>query len=88
MMTAEATAHEHVLEAEGRGSPQDEGPADSSRTHQNGTMVADQGTAPAERAIAFGPFRLLPMRRLLLVARYCWCRGDRPALGATPRPGP
>jgi DNA-binding response OmpR family regulator len=36
---------------------------------QEVAIPADRAAAPAERAIAFGPFRLLPTRRLLLRGR-------------------
>jgi predicted ATPase/DNA-binding winged helix-turn-helix (wHTH) protein len=36
------------------------------RIEREVALAADRAAAPAERAIAFGPFRLLPTRRLLL----------------------
>jgi predicted ATPase/DNA-binding winged helix-turn-helix (wHTH) protein len=68
MITAGATAHEHALGAEGWGAPQAEGGAHSRPLDQDVSAPTDRAAAAAERAITFGPFRLLPTRRLLLEA--------------------
>src|SRR5919106_2430708 len=46
------------------------------RIEQDVAIAADRAAAPAERASAFGPFRLLPTRRLLLQG------GERVHLGS------
>jgi predicted ATPase/DNA-binding winged helix-turn-helix (wHTH) protein len=68
MITAGATAQQHLLGARDPHSPQTEGPADSLQRSQEVSTMADPGAAPVERAIAFGPFHLLPAQRLLLQA--------------------
>jgi predicted ATPase/DNA-binding winged helix-turn-helix (wHTH) protein len=45
---------------------QAKGGPDNLRIRQEVTIAADRAADPAERAVAFGPFRLLPSRRLLL----------------------
>ena len=66
MSTAGSTLHPHPLGAEVPDSPRAESEPDG-RSKDLLTM-AGRDTVAAERAVAFGPFRLLPTRRLLLVA--------------------
>jgi predicted ATPase/DNA-binding winged helix-turn-helix (wHTH) protein len=61
MITAGSTAQQHLPEAERH----------ADRPLKSLFRATDRGAAPAERAIAFGHFRLLPARRLLLA-------GDEP----------
>ena len=68
MITAGWTVHQHALETGGLHSSRAEGVADNSRTDDGVPTAADRVAAPAERALAFGTFRLLPARRLLLEA--------------------
>ena len=68
MITAGSTVHQHALGTSGLHSSRAEGVADNSRTDDGVPTAADRVAAPAERALAFGTFRLLPARRLLLEA--------------------
>jgi hypothetical protein len=56
MITAGSTAQQHLPGAERH----------ADRPLKSLFRATDRGAAPAERAIAFGHFRLLPARRLLL----------------------
>jgi predicted ATPase len=68
MIAAESTVQQHLLGARDPHSPQTEGPVDSLQTSQEVSTMADPDAAPVQRAIAFGPFQLLPAQRLLLEA--------------------
>jgi predicted ATPase/DNA-binding winged helix-turn-helix (wHTH) protein len=68
MITAGWTVHQHALGTGGLHSSRAEGVADNSRIDDGVPTAADRVAAPAERALAFGTFRLLPARRLLLEA--------------------
>ena len=66
MICAGRTVSQDEHGAEGLHSPQREGRTDSHRMHRDVSKAAARAASPAEPAIAFGPFRLFPTRRLLL----------------------
>ena len=71
MISAGLTLHQHALETCGLHPSRAEGVADHSRIDVGASTAADRVAAPSERAVAFGTFRLLLARRLLL-------QGDEP----------
>ena len=71
MISAGLTVHQHALETCGLRSSQTESGADGSRTDDGVSTAADRVAARSEGALAFGTFRLLSARRLLL-------QGDQP----------
>jgi hypothetical protein len=68
MITTGSTVQQHLLGARDPHLPQTEGPVDSLQRSEEVSTMADPGAAPVQRAIAFGPFQLLPAQRLLLEA--------------------
>jgi predicted ATPase len=66
MISAGPTVRPDGHGAEAWLSPQPECPIGSPQMDQYGSQAAGRSATPAERAIAFGPFRLFPARRLLL----------------------
>ena len=66
MITAGSMVRQRLPGANGLHAPQAAGPAQVCKTDQD--AATDWAAGPAESAIAFGPFRLLPARRLLLQA--------------------
>jgi predicted ATPase/DNA-binding winged helix-turn-helix (wHTH) protein len=71
MISAGLTVHQHALGTGGRHASRAAGGADGSRIDDGVSTAADRVAGPAERATAFGPFRLRSARRLLL-------HGDQP----------
>lgn len=68
MTTTGPTAHQHLLGARGLHLPEANRRRYSLRIDQHASCVVDRAAAQGGRAIAFGPFDLLPTRRLLLKA--------------------
>ena len=68
MITTGPTAHQHLLGARGLHLPEANRRRYSLRIDQHASCVVDRAAAQGGRAIAFGPFDLLPTRRLLLKA--------------------
>ena len=66
MISAGLTVHQHALGTCGLHPSRAEGVADRSRTDVGVSSAADRWLCPSERAVAFGTFRLLLARRLLL----------------------
>jgi DNA-binding winged helix-turn-helix (wHTH) protein len=66
MISAGTTVHQAGHAAQGLHSPQRERRTDTPQIHQYVSQAAARSATPVERAVAFGPFRLLPTRRLLL----------------------
>jgi predicted ATPase len=66
MISAASTLAQDGHGAEVRHSPQRKGPIGSFRMAEDGCQAAARSATPVERSIAFGSFRLLPTRRLLL----------------------
>ena len=66
MISAGLTVHQHALGTCGLHPSRAEGVADRSRTDVGASSAADRVAVPSERAVAFGTFRLLLARRLLL----------------------
>ena len=71
MISAGLTVHQHALGTGGLHASQAESVADHSRIDVGASSAADRVAVPSERALAFGAFRLLSARRLLL-------QGDQP----------
>jgi DNA-binding winged helix-turn-helix (wHTH) protein len=68
MITTGPTTHQHLLGARGLHLPEANRRRYSLRIDQHASCVVDRAAAQGGRAIAFGPFDLLPTRRLLLKA--------------------
>jgi predicted ATPase/DNA-binding winged helix-turn-helix (wHTH) protein len=66
MISAATTVHQTGHGAEVRHSPQGRGRIDRLRMAPHGLQAGGWSATPAGHAIAFGPFRLFPTRRLLL----------------------
>ena len=66
MISAGLTVHQHALGTSGLHSSQTESVADHSRIDDGASTAADRVAVPSKRAVAFGTFRLLLARRLLL----------------------
>ena len=71
MISAGLTVHQQALGTGGRHASRAAGGADDSRIDDGVSTAADRVAARPEGATAFGPFRLLSARRLLL-------HGDQP----------
>jgi predicted ATPase/DNA-binding winged helix-turn-helix (wHTH) protein len=71
MISAGLTVHQHALGTGGLHASRAAGGADGSRIDDGVSTAAARSATPVEHAIAFGPFRLLSARRLLL-------HGDQP----------
>jgi predicted ATPase/DNA-binding winged helix-turn-helix (wHTH) protein len=77
MITTGPTAHQHLLGARGLHLPEANRRRYSLRIDQHASCVVDRAAAHGGRAIAFGPFDLLPTRRLLLKAGQSVRLGSR-----------
>jgi DNA-binding winged helix-turn-helix (wHTH) protein len=66
MISAGLTVHQHAVGTGGLHASRGAGGADDSRIDDGVSTAADRVAARPERALAFGPFRLLSARRLLL----------------------
>ena len=66
MISAGLTVHQHAFGTGGLHASRAAGGADDSRIDDGVSTAAARVAVPSERALAFGAFRLLPARRLLL----------------------